>query len=229
MYGYVERSVSLRAWEIRDIAPFRSLPRDQRAAVAGSAEVRTYCHAEQLFHAGERCTEVTILLDGFVRLFRTNLDETQVTTAIVSPQSLLTMAILRDCATHDAHAEAIGHVRTVEIPGGTFLDLMSRYVAFSEEVASRLIARTDDMYMDMAADVHEQLSGRILYTLRRLARSTRGGSGEGTVVPLAYRLSHREIARLVGTNRSSVTRMLRVLEEQELVRLERGHVSGVRP
>lgn len=219
----------LRAWELRDIAPFTTLPRCQRVVVAGSVELRTYRHGEQVFRAGECCTDATILLDGFVRLFRTNLDGVEVTTALISPGSMVTMAMLRECATHDAHAEAIGRIRTLQIPTTTFLDLMRRYPTFAEEVASRLIARTDDMYIDITADVHGQLWSRILSTLRRLARPTPAVHDEGAVLSLAYRLSHVEIARLVGANRSSVTRALRLLDERGLVRLERGHVTGVRP
>lgn len=221
--------MSLRAWELRVIAPFTTLPRSQRVVVAGSVELYTYRHGEQVFHAGEYCTDVTILLDGFVRLFRTGLDGAEVTTAIVSPGSMVTMAMLRGCAIHDAHAEAIGCIRTLQIPTTTFLALMRRYPMFAEEVALRLIARTDDMYLDMSAEVYGELWSRILSTLRRLARPTRTERHEGAVLPLAYRLSHAEIARLVGTNRSSVTRALRLLDERGLIRLERGHVTGVRP
>lgn len=213
---------------MRDIVLFTTLPRYQRVVVAGSVELRTYRHGEQLFHAGECCTDISILLDGFVRLFRTTLDGAEVTTAIVSPESMITMAMLRGDATHNAHAEAIGRIRTIQIPTTTFLDLMSRYPTFSEEIALRLIARTSDLYMDITADVHGQLWSRVLHTLRSLVRSTRAASDDGAVHLLAYRLSHAEIARLVGTNRSSVTRALRLLDERGLVRLERGHVTGVR-
>lgn len=221
--------MSLRAWELRDIAPFTTLPRSQRVVVAASVELYTYRHGEQVFHAGEHCTDATILLDGFVRLFRTNLDGAEVTTAIVSPGSMVTTAMLRGRAVYDAHAEAIGRIRTLQIPTPTFLDLMCRYPAFAEEVVSSLIVRTHERYMDITAESYGELWSRILSTLRRLARSTRTGGHEGAVLPLAYRLSHAEIARLVGANRSSVTRALRLLDERGLIRLEHGHVTGVRP
>lgn len=221
--------MALRAWELRDIVPFTSLPRYPRVVVAGSAELCTYRHGEPVFQEGKRCTDATILLDGFVRLYRTHLDGAQVTIGIVSAGSMVTMAMLREGATHDAHAEAIGHIRTLQLPTATFLDLMRRYPTFAEEVTSSLIARTDERYMDITAEVYGELWSRILSTLRRLTRSIRAEGDEAAVLPLAYRLSHAEIAQLVGANRSSVTRTLRLLDERGLIRLEHGHVTGVRP
>ncbi len=218
----------LRAWELRDIAPFTSLPRNQRAAVAASAQVRTYRHEERVLHAGDGCTDVTILLDGLVRLFRTNLDGAETTTAIISPGSIVAMAMLRGSALHDAHADAIGRIRTIDIPADTFLDLMRRYPRFAEAVARGLITRTDDTFMDITTGAHGELWSRILHTLRKLARPPHPTGDDGAMLRLAYRPSHTEIARLVGAHRSSVTRALRLLDERGLVQLEHGHVTGVR-
>ena len=210
------------------MAPFTSLPRDQQTAVLRSAQVRTYRHGERVLHAGDGCTAVSILLDGFVRLFRTNPDGAEVTTAIVPPGSIVAMAMLRGDAQHDAHAEAIGHVRTVELPAATFLALMHRYPSFAEAVTRECIRRTDDTYAEITTGVHGELSSRILHTLRKLARPPHAGATDGDVLRLAHRLSHADIARMVGAHRSSVTRTLRLMHERGLVRLERGRITGVR-
>lgn len=211
------------------MAPFTTLPRDQQTAVLSSVRVRNFRHGERVLHASDACTTVTILLDGFVHLFRTNPDGAEVTTAIIAPGSIVAMAMLRGSALHDAHADAIGRVRTIEIPVDTFLDVMRRYPRFAEAVTQELIIRTDETFMAITTDAHGELSSRILLTLRRLVRSPRAAGDDGAVRPLAYRLSHAEIARLVGAHRSSVTRALRLLNDRGLVRLEHGHVTGVRP
>ena len=211
------------------MAPFTTLPRDQQTAVLRSAQVRTYRHGERVLHAGDACTAVTILLDGFVHLFRTTLDGAEVTTAIIAPGSIVATALLRESAMHDAHADAIGRVRTIEIPTASFHAVMCRYPRFAEAVTQELIIRTNETFMAITTDAHGELSSRILHTLRRLVRSPRAAGDDGAVRPLAYRLSHAEIARLVGAHRSSVTRVLRLLDDRGLVRLEHGHVTGVRP
>lgn len=217
----------LRTRELGDTVPFTTLPRDQQTAVLRLAQVRTYRHGERVLHGDDGCTAVTILLDGFVHLFRTSLNGAEVTTAIIAPGSIVAMAMLRGSALHDAHADAIGRVRTIEIPASTFLDLMRRNPRFAEAVAWGLVARTDDTFMDATKDAHGELWLRILCALHKLARPTHPTGDDGAMLRLAYRLSHAEIARLVGAHRSSVTRALRLLAERGCVRLEHGHVTGV--
>lgn len=218
----------LSATEIRYIAPFAALPRRERAAVASAARLRDYRHGERLFQAGESCADVVIMLDGCVRLFRTNPDGPEVTISLASHGSIMSVAALRGDTKHDAFAEAIGTARTVDISVATFLALMSRFPNVFNEIALGLITRTDDAYIDTITDVQGRLRSRVLHTLRRLTKTTRAEGDEETVHPLVHRLSHAEIARIVGADRSSVTRALGLLSEEGLIRRERGHVTGVR-
>ncbi len=213
---------------LQDIPLFTTLPRHERAAVAAAVQVRTYRHGERLVRAGEPCPDVVILLDGVVRLFRMNPDGTEVTTAIVSRGGIVAMATLWGSAIDDGDASAIGPVRTIAVPVPVFLDVMRRHPTVAEVVARSLIARTDDTFLDMATDVHGELDARILHVLRMLARPPGAADDGGVIRRVPYRLSHAEIARIVGATRSSVTRTLHLLDERGLVRLERGHVTGVR-
>ncbi len=218
----------MRVRDFRDIAPFTSLTRHERAAVAASAQVHTYRHGERIFHGGDVCTVVTILLDGFVRLFRTNPDGAETTTAIVPPGSIVATAMLRGSTRYDAHADAIGRVRTIDIPGDIFLTLVRQSPRLCEAVAWGLITRTDDTFINTTTAVQGELWLRILHTLREVARPIHLANDDGAMLRLVYHLSHAEIAQLVGAHRSSVTRALRLLNNRGLVRLEHGHVTGVR-
>ncbi len=224
----MERSMPLSAMEIRYIAPFAALPREERTALSAAARLCVYRHGERLFQAGDTCADVVIMLDGYVRLFRANPGGPEVTMSLASHGSIVSVAALRGDTTHDAFAEAIGFVRTVEISAATLLALMSRSPNVFNEIAWGLIARTDGAYRDAITDVREQLRLRVLHTLRKLTRLTRPEGEDETVQPLAHRLSHAEIARIVGADRATVTRVLRLLSEEGLIRRERGHVTGVR-
>lgn len=226
--GLVEGSVQVSAMEIRYIAPFTTLPPAERAAITTAAHLRNYWHGERLFQATEACTGVIVLLDGFVRHFRSDSDGMEVTTSIVSRGGILTTAALRGRTEHDISGEAIGRVRTIEIPAPIFLSLMSRFPKMFEEIAWELITQTQDVYMDTLTDAHEQLWSRILHMLRRLTQTTFAAGDDAAVHPVTHRLSHAEIARLVGADRSSVTRALRLLDERSLIRRKRGHVTAVR-
>ncbi len=217
----------MRTIELRRVAPFATMAPAELVAIAAVARLYNYRHGARLFRAGDAVTSVTIVLDGFVRLSRATPHGEEVTTAIVRPGGLAAVAALRGRATHDDAAEAIGRVRTVELPALTLLGLACRSPRLFAELAQCLVARVDDAYLGAATDSEGQLPSRVLHTLRHLARPIPAASAADAMCPLAVRLSHAEVARLVGADRSTVTRLLRSLAERGLVRRERGHVIGV--
>lgn len=217
----------MRPVELRRVALFARLAPAELAVVAAVARSGDYRHGTRLFWKGDACAAVTIVRDGFVRLSQPTADGAEVTTAIVRPGGLVTVAALRGRSMHDDTAEALGRVRTVELPTMPLLGLFCRTPHLFADLARCIGARMDEAYEGATVDGERHLSPRLLYALRRLARLAPAGSAGNTMCPLAVRLSHAEVARLVGTDRPTVTRLLRSLAQQGLVRCERGHVIGV--
>ena len=217
--------MALRGRSIRDIAPFATLPRSERIAIAASSRFHDYRHGDEVVHAGDVCDEVVVVLHGFVRLFRPFPDGGEATVAIVPPGHVVHMDILQGGVRHDTAAESIGVTRTMSIDTASLFALARRCPAFLDEIVRGLLSRRDAAYMDTTA-TKDPLSSHILHALRQLTRAVRS-EDESALCPLAHRLTHAEIGRLVGAHRSSVTRALAVLDGQGLVRRERGHVTAV--
>lgn len=213
--------------ELRRVPLFTAMTRADLAVIAATMRSTHFPHGARLFRTGDICIEVTVVRDGYVRLFRRTADGAEITTGIVRPGCLVAVASLRNGTTHDSDAEAIGRVRTIEVPAATLLGLMGRSPYLFAEVAGCLATRISDAYVDAVTDAQEQLSSRILHTLRRLALPGPGERQAKEIRPLAVRLSHAELARLVGADRVTVTRTLGRLEEQGLIGRKHGHITGV--
>ncbi|HEV2125747.1 MAG TPA: Crp/Fnr family transcriptional regulator [Chloroflexota bacterium] len=216
-----------RARDIRDIAPFVALPRSERIALAASSRFHDWNHGDCLFHAEKPDGEVIVLIRGLARLYRAARDESEVTISIVPPGHILNIGGLTGAAMQEIRAEAVGTARTIHLATPEFLALGSRCPSFFEQVASALVARTDALYADAMSLPMAPLATRILNILQRVARPASPQADLTALQPLAHRLTQAEIARLVGAHRSSVTRALAALEEQGLVRRERGRITGV--
>ncbi len=223
----------MRPIELHRITPFATLTPPHRAALAAVARSSVHRHGERLWQTGDPCVDVIVLVDGFVRLFRLSSDGTETTTDIVRSGSLLAVTALHGGTVHDNSAEVLGRAHTVEIPATTVLGLAGESPQLFAEIARCLVARTDAVYAGAAIDAQESLPSRLLYVLRRLARPDPADHGiedralAGVLHPLAMRLSHAEAGRLVGADRTSVTRAFRQLVHRGLIRRERGHVTGV--
>lgn len=218
----------IRPVDLRDLRPFSVLPRHERAAIASAAASRTFRSGESLFLADDPCTDLIIVRDGFVRVYRTLTDHREITTSIVSPGALLAVTALQPLARHEAHAEALGTVRTVQIPSAVIDSASVRCPAFANDLMHCLRLRADEIYADAVVSALLPLADRLLHRLRSLVREPLGQHGNGEMEKLALRVSHERLARLVQSDRSSVTRSLGTLERQGQIRRSNGHVTHVR-
>lgn len=216
----------VRSSELRRLALFATLAPAELAAAAAIAQLCAYRHGERLFQAGDSCASVIIVLDGFVRLSQRTPDGAVVTTGIVRAGDLVAVTTLREQAEHDHSADALGRVRTIELPAPLLLDLVSRSPRLFAGLTRCLVARLDDAYRGVVADAHSALPLRVIHTLGCLTRPARSAPPEA-LRPLAVRLSHAEVARLVGADRATVTRLIGALAQQGLVRQVRGHIAAV--
>jgi len=219
--------MSVSTIELRRIAPFAALPPATLGAVASLAGLRTCRRGERLFRAGDPCGSMFVVLDGFVRLARPLPNGIEATVGVAGPGRLLGAAVLLGRSSHDSSTEALGIVRAVELPMPVFLSEGAHQLL--APLATLLLARLDAAWSDAAGDLQGTVGCRLLRVLRRFARPVRG-SGHGSenrMARLAVRLSHAELARLVGAERATVSRELRNLAMRGAVELERGHVVGV--
>ena len=217
--------------EFRRVTLFAAMPRKTVAEMAIASRWQGYRSGVLVFRTGDPCLGITVVLDGFVRLFRLTGDGTEITTGIVPPGGLLAVAALRGECRHDDHAEALGYVRTVEIPIATVVAIGIRLPALLATIARALIDRIDRTFAAAVAWAGPCMSARVVHILRSLAAvaQTRGHgpSTQGVIHRLGVRLSHKDLARLVGSDRETVTRALRTLEAKGIIRRERGHITGV--
>ena len=216
----------LRSGDLRRFALFATLTPAEFAAAAAIARSCDYRRGERLFRAGDPSASVILVLDGFVRLSQLAPGGGEVTTGIVGSGGLVAVAALRGQVEHDHSADALGRVRTIELPAPLLLDLGSRSPRLVMGLTRCLVARLEDAYGGAVADTQGLLAHRVLRTLRRLTRPTHPGAPDA-LRPLAVRLSHADVARLVGADRATVTRLVGSLVQQGLIRQERGHITAV--
>jgi len=218
----------MRPLELRQVPLFAPMTRADLATVAMVVRRVDCRRGTVLFSAGDPCAGISVVLDGVVRLFRRTPGRRDVTTGIVRAGGLMALCALCGEVTHRDHAEALTRVRAVELPAAALHDLGQRCPSLLEQAMDGLRERLD---VASAAFVtaQEQVPAQLLHLLRAVARQGPAAPrypGDA-MHPLALRLSHAELARLIGTDRPTVTRTLRLLEEQGLIRRERGHVTGV--
>lgn len=227
-FGGGEQSVVLRARTLRDTPPFSTLPRNERAAIAASSEFHDHRHGDLVLATEHTDDTVVVVLDGIIQLIRSYPERGDVTVALVRAGHVANTEVLLGSVQRDIIAKAIGPARTIHTDTAKFLSLAGRCPAFYEAVARGFLVRREATYADTVTETTSELPFRLLDILCQLTRPAYRASEPPGTRPLVYRLSHEEIARLVGAHRSSVTRALTRLDGCGAIVRERGHVVGVR-
>ncbi len=220
--------MAMRSIELRGVELFASLPRPDLAAIAGAARATIFARGALLFAPGEPCENVGWVYDGFVHLYHIAAGGKEVTTGIVQPSGLLTIAPLLNQPVHDCHAEALGQVQIIELPVQLVQAMSARSSVFANSLMTCLRHRGDGAYDGAAISARAPLTERVLRVLRLVATSPAGDDPGPEMRRLAVRLSHEQLARMVGSERTTISHALRTLEQQGEVRRAYGRVTHVR-
>lgn len=221
------RPMAMRSVELRGVESFASLSRPELAAVAGAARLTVFTRGTSLFAAGDPCESIGWVSHGFVRLYGA-AGGAEVTTGIVQAGGLLTIAPLLNQPVHVCYAEALGTVQVIELPVPLVQTMSARSSVFANSLMICLRHRGDGAYGSAAISARAPLAERVLHVLRLVAASPVGDAPGLEMCRLAVRLSHEQLARMVGSERTTISHALRTLEQQGEVQRAHGHVTHVR-
>ncbi len=198
------------------------LPAAQQQLFARLARRRTYRASQTIYTQGEAGEEMFRIIEGSVRLSVLGLDGREVTFLLFGPGDCFGVSSLVDGAPRPQTAEALTGVTIEAIDRAAFAELRQSGRAFDEALL-RLLAT--QMRAVSIFYTEAQLASLRQRVLRRLdeAMNSFGTEGEGGM-RLSLRLSHTELAAMVGSSRQSVGKILQQLQAEGLIRIEYGNI-----
>lgn len=209
----------LRVWQLSEFDLFADLSEDEMARIADAAPMRQAARGT-LLYAPHRPVEVLFIVKrGRVRTYRTALDGRSLTTSIVNPGQLFGQMPPLGQRMGDTYAEMLEDglvcvMNRVDVTRLLLTDL--RIVA---RITDLLGARVDQLEQRLVDTALKPVPARICSTLATLAGSP----------PVPVRLTHEQLADLVGTTRETTTKVLGDLRDRHLIRLRRGRIEVLDP
>jgi CRP/FNR family cyclic AMP-dependent transcriptional regulator len=183
--------------------------------IALNLHERTFEPEQVIVLSGESCTDVYLVVRGFVRARRLSLEGREYVLDYYGPHEVFNMVPAIDGGTTLATVEAITNATLYLLPCSYFSQLIQRSPALAMAVVRRLAHRV--RYL---SDRVEDLA---LHTVRtRLARFLL--SRARTRVQPSRHWTQEEIAAHIGTVRDVVGRTLRSFSREGLIRRERGRL-----
>lgn len=190
------------------------------------APARMYLRGELVFSQSQPVTSLFILKSGRVRVFRVTEDGKALTMGILEPGAVFGEMILIGQRMYDNYAEAIEDSAICRLDAHD----VERFFLSDPRIAIRIsrllgeqVARLEERLTDLA---HRPLSARVARTLITLADS---GSTPRFGSTRAVRITHEQIANLVGATREATSKTMSDLAVQRLIKQARGRVLIIDP
>jgi len=161
------------------------------------------------------CTQFMLILEGSVRVYQQNPDDREITLYRTHCGDLCVLSINGMLHRKDfgAFAKTESKVLALTLSRDQFMKAMATLPEFCEFVLTNLTDRINDVLQIIEKTVFESLDTRLMCFMSRMSRET----GSDTL-----HLTHRELARELGTSREVISRILKVFERQGCITQERG-------
>jgi CRP/FNR family transcriptional regulator len=179
---------------------------------------KKYGKGELIFSEGEKATGFFVNLSGQVKVYKLSVDGREQILHIISPAEAFAEAALFTGSTYPAFAESLSQTRVLYFPKESFFGLIRKNPQLSVNIIGSLsfwLRRFVDLVEELSLkDVSARVAKYLLDTSIRSGRELE----EGIVFELE--VSKMQLASRLGTISETLSRVLRRLREQDIIRVE---------
>ncbi|PYI51110.1 Crp/Fnr family transcriptional regulator [Paenibacillus flagellatus] len=203
---------------IRNIPLFQDLSDEELLSISSLFFERKYKKNAILFFEGDVGEELFVIKSGTVKIYR--IDNTkQITLALFRSGDFFgEMSIMQKDGTRSANAETLEPSVMYTLKRSTFYE----YIGRSPALCMRLLEVTMNRLRRANEQIHDlsflDVRSRILKAVYQLAQEY--GEPKQDSVQITMKLTHQEIANMVGTVRESVTKVLQELQDDRIIAIQ---------
>ena len=198
----------------KDIPLFAGLREAEHALLLQVAERRSYPRHTLLVQEGDRGEQFYLLRKGRAKVYLGNRDGREVILSLLGPGDFFGEMALVDSEPCSANVMTLEESEFVSIRMVEFQKMLATSPDMAMGLIKALSRRLREADHQIESLALNDVKARVEQVLRSLAEPEDGE----LVIPA--RITHREMAAMVGTSREVVTRIFRNLEERGTVRVD---------
>jgi len=165
----------------------------------------------------DQSDSVYLLSGGLVRLCHLTMEGKQSIINLVEPGELFGEFGLFGLGPAEEYAEVVEAASVIQIPGEELRQLMRHYPEGSQRLMLLMAKRRRRLERRIKSLLFQSNRQRLVYLLLELAENYGGVAGDG--IRLRIRLSHQDLANMIGSTRESVTVLLGELQNEGLIKV----------
>ncbi len=189
------------------------LPEARASLLAGARRSRID-RGGLIYHTEDPAETVYVLESGWVRLYRIGAGAREVTVAVHEAGELFGTAGLHGEGAYGHYAEALESCEVLALGGLTVREVLRARPELGVNLSAQLTRQTRALQERLSNLVFMEVSQRLAGALLSMA-----ANGDGDKKALRGRVSHQDLAYLVGSTRETITKLLGEFKERGLLDL----------
>lgn len=199
-----------KLWYIKHANLFEQLSADEIARVESRSRMQVFPRKGLVYLPNDPGHSVYLLTSGRIRLYHVTAEGKETVLAFIEPGEIFGELSLFGQSQREEFAEAMEKSTVVRIPGDEMQQLMSDRPEIILQVSRLMGLRRQRIERRLKALLFRSNRDRLVYLLLELAERYGQPSPEG--VKIGIRLSHQDMASMIGSTRETVTVLLGELQ-----------------
>lgn len=215
--------MSTKLWYLKSCELFQRLEPEQIRRLETSSRSRQFPSRSPVYLPADEADAVYLLAAGRAKVCHLTEDGKQSILAFIDPGELFGELTLIEPGQRDEYVETIEPSTVVMIPGPELRTLMNEHRDVSLGITKIIGMRRKRIERRLRQLLFLSNRQRVVHLLLELAEQYGVAAGNG--IDLRIRLSHQDMANIIGSTRETVTVVLGRLQEEGLVRVRRRRVT----
>lgn len=209
-------------WQAGQVDVFHDLSPALLDEIKGLSQTLEVPRGEIVFSPEDEAESIYLIREGKIKLSKVADDGKEITLAVLQEGDLFGEVSAFDSGIHGHFAEALEDATLAAISRPDFANLVRRNPEFALIVIHALADRTRRAELQIEDLVFRSVPARVASVLVRLAQEHGRVGPRGVTIDL--RLTHQEIANMVGATRETVTNVLNDLRAEGMIEVEHKRV-----
>lgn len=209
-------------WCIQNCRLFEQLSEADLKFLEQQSRVRVFPGNSSVYFPHEAADTVLVLITGRIRLYSITPEGKQAILAIIEPGELFGELALVGSDVREEFAQAVGNSRVVAIPRDAMETVLLKNAKLSLAVTKFVGLRQRRLERRLKNLLFRSNRERLLGLLSELVEQYGRHVDEGLLIDI--KLSHQDLAGLIGVTRESVTLALGELQSERLITIGRQRI-----
>ena len=211
--------MSERLWYLKSCDLFQQLSPEQLSTLESRCRVRKYPRSSPIYLPSDHADGVLLLAEGRVKIGSFTEEGKQTILAFIEPGELFGELSLMGTPEREEYAEAVDKSTIILIPNDAVQQLLAQNPSVSMGVTKLFGLRRQRVERRLKYLLFRSNRERLVHLLLELAEQYGKQTPEG--LELRIKLSHQDLASIVGSTRETVTVVLGELQSEGQLKLGR--------